>query len=411
MSPTAPMRILTLPRGLRHGGDDFTFFLPRAALTLPEGRWSWDERIDFPGRDGSRYTARGLVCACSSGMEWSVTVRKPEPDTPLADPYPSVSAGVLSRYLAPGVSSVERDRYVYGIDAVCDALYQPLLGLTGRPHGLLLITGTTGAAKSTLARGLIWKYLKSKLQGRPRRRPHLLTFERPIETTLAARADADTTPREIDDAAVEEAPSILGGLLGIDYTARQEGVDYHSLEDALLGDALRQTPSAVYVGEVRKPEEWKHVLAFARTGHLVVTTAHAGSLVEAMARLFREGGVLTAHQRGHLAETLLGVIHLATLEGQSPAGTAAPAPAAVSVAVWRRTPAGIAGLVENGLSSVLPHNPSSVRDLGPDGLGSLGRRWFLAAVRSFALADPTNPFEQNVKALMAGAIRLDLRGA
>jgi hypothetical protein len=96
---------------------------------------------------------------------------------------------------------------------------------------------------------------------------------------------------------------------GVNYTARQKGRDVGLLEEA-LADALRQTPTVVFVGETRDRKEWELLLNFAATGHLVVTTAHAGSLVEAMHNIFEARRVKTRAQRSEVAHKLLGVIHL-----------------------------------------------------------------------------------------------------
>jgi Tfp pilus assembly pilus retraction ATPase PilT len=87
---------------------------------------------------------------------------------------------------------------------------------------------------------------------------------------------------------------------GLDYTPRELGSkkDVRSLAQALLKDALRQTPSVVYVGELREEHHLETALNFARTGHLIVSTTHAGSLVEAMGRAFAAMKVKTAEDRG-----------------------------------------------------------------------------------------------------------------
>src|SRR6185295_810970 len=105
--------------------------------------------------------------------------------------------------------------------------------------------------------------------------PHLITFEDPIETYYAAEA---YTPHGLHaQMSVEMAASREEG----DYTPRQQKLDAGSLKEA-LHEALRQTPKVLFVGETREKEDWQELIHFAGTGHLVITTAHAGSLLDTM---------------------------------------------------------------------------------------------------------------------------------
>jgi hypothetical protein len=192
------------------------------------------------------------------------------------------------------------------------------------------------------------------------RRPHLVTLEDPIEEYYA-RYPGTKTP----------VPPTHLAQWGLDYTPRQIGrqKDTASLADGLR-DALRQTPSVVYIGEVRDPREWEEILKFAGTGHLVVATAHAGSLVESMAKIFEGTGTRNAAQRAQIAERILGLIHIRSGEvrlQRNPAGEV------LLPAVWRRSPKGISNLVTDGLSSITPNNPN---DSGSAGCSSFGRLWF-----------------------------------
>ena len=77
-----------------------------------------------------------------------------------------------------------------------------------------------------------------------------------------------------------------------------------------MNSALRQTPAALYVGEVREADNWKTLLEFVGTGHLVFTAVHAGSLVEAMGKLFAATNANTAASRAIVAGRLAGLVHL-----------------------------------------------------------------------------------------------------
>src|SRR5205823_4056638 len=143
-------------------------------------------------------------------------------------------------------------------------------------------------AKSFVAEGLICDYLQKRVNseaksGPPRRRPHLVTFEDPIEHPFF-------------EGLVEEDLH-----KAVDYTPRFRGEDVKELADGFR-DAKRQTPAVVYVGEVRDRAALREVLEFAGSGHLVVTTAHAGTLAEALQLLFAAVEARTPADRGRYAQ-------------------------------------------------------------------------------------------------------------
>lgn len=50
-------------------------------------------------------------------------------------------------------------------------------------------------------------------------------------------------------------------------------------------DALREDPDVLMVGEIREPETMRLTLNAAETGHLVLTTVHSATCVEALQRI------------------------------------------------------------------------------------------------------------------------------
>ncbi|MEO1173727.1 MAG: ATPase, T2SS/T4P/T4SS family, partial [Myxococcota bacterium] len=66
---------------------------------------------------------------------------------------------------------------------------------------------------------------------------------------------------------------------------------------------LRQDPDIILVGEIRDEETAREAFRAANTGHLVLSTLHANSAVEAVARLVDLG--LEPYR---VADTLIGVI-------------------------------------------------------------------------------------------------------
>lgn len=215
---------------------------------------------------------------------------------------------------------------------------------------MVVVTGATSSGKSEVLRGLIDRYLtdarRQEQWKRKKRKPHVLTFEDPIERDLN-RAD------------------------WLDYTPRVKGVDVLNLADATR-DALRQTPAVLLVGEVRNSREWRHLLDFAGTGHLVFATGHAGSLVEAMGKIFSGTGAHQPTSRALVADRLLALVHMrrtALTQSCSKDVSAQLDKIGCVPSLWRRTETGSKALMAEGQSSMLPHQSAGNHS-------SVGRRYF-----------------------------------
>jgi type II/IV secretion system protein len=323
----------------------------------------------YPELNWQDQQARALICLSYSGKCLSVSVRKQ-----------TKSVGYEPKDLPS--SREEREKFLFTVSEYCQSIYEPLFDSPeSEPnvHGLLVITGPTKSLKSEITRALIHSYLKKKRE--EGRRPHLVTFEDPIErlyTNLDERGSlyvALTPGKELAETS---------------YTPRQKQRDAGFLHDALT-DALRQTPAVFFVGETRSKEEWEVLLDFAATGHLIVTTAHAGSLVEAMRKIFEARRVKTPADRGEIANKLLAVVNLKPSQfeveaREKPTDVVFPA-------LWRRTARGVAGLTSDGLSALLPHRHA------PELPSCLGRTWFIDKLVEVAqkASDDTPQFEQSVK--------------
>jgi twitching motility protein PilU len=61
-------------------------------------------------------------------------------------------------------------------------------------------------------------------------------------------------------------------------------VDTNDYEEALQ-NTLRQAPDVILIGEIRSRETMEHVLAFAETGHLCLSTLHANNANQALDRI------------------------------------------------------------------------------------------------------------------------------
>jgi hypothetical protein len=297
----------------------------------------------FPALPRTPEDGRALVCRSHNGKYLSVTFRKLKQ-----------GGGYEAKKYKPRDQRDEREKNLFSLGEYCGLVYDEVINRTNsvqHAHGLLVVTGSTNSAKSEIARGLIHLYLSANVG---QRRRHLVTFEDPVEKPYSANDNIEGHPL----IAIELSPRSQG----TDYTPRQKETDVGLLKEALQ-DALRQSPAVVFVGEIRDKEEWDVLLDFAATGHLIVTTSHAGSLVEAMHKIFEARGVQTASDRAEIANKLLAVIHLRSHKIGVPGKDAREKEATVLFpALWRRTPHGVASLTLDGLASLLPHGAMERKD-------------------------------------------------
>ncbi len=120
-----------------------------------------------------------------------------------------------------------------------------------RHQGLVLLTGITGAGKSTTIASLINRISQT-------RACRILTLEDPIEY-------------------------LLTGGKGV-ISQREVGRDVPSFERGLR-DSLREDPDVIFVGEMRDRESASWTLTAAETGHLVFSTLHTRDVRGAVTRL------------------------------------------------------------------------------------------------------------------------------
>ncbi len=118
-------------------------------------------------------------------------------------------------------------------------------------RGLVLFVGATGAGKSSSLAAMIG-YRNRNGAG------HIISIEDPIEFVH------------------EHGQCII--------TQREVGLDTDSFEVALK-NTLRQAPDVIFIGEVRTRQAMEHAVAFAETGHLVLTTLHANNANQALDRI------------------------------------------------------------------------------------------------------------------------------
>ena len=120
-----------------------------------------------------------------------------------------------------------------------------------KPNGLVLITGPTGAGKTTTL-----NYLVDLINNE--RRCKIVTIEDPIEFVHENKR------------AIVVQQEVL--------------TDVRSFNRALI-HVLRQDPDVIVVGEMRDPEAIATALTAAETGHLVLATMHSPSVSHAIERM------------------------------------------------------------------------------------------------------------------------------
>lgn len=118
-------------------------------------------------------------------------------------------------------------------------------------QGLVLLTGATGAGKSTTIASLVERIAKT-------RACHIITLEDPIEYQI-----------ESDKAVISQR------AIGRDVPSYERGVR----------DCLREDPDVIFVGEMSDPEAASWALTAAETGHLVFSSLHTRDAAGVLTRL------------------------------------------------------------------------------------------------------------------------------
>lgn len=145
--------------------------------------------------------------------------------------------------------------------------------MIARPHGIILVTGPTGAGKTTSLYAMLTEL---NVPGR-----NILTVEEPIEYDLPGIGQIQVNPK-VD-------MTFARGLRAI----------------------LRQDPNVIMVGEIRDLETATIAVQASLTGHLVLSTLHTNTAIGAITRL-RDMGVepflLSSSLIGVMAQRLVRVL-------------------------------------------------------------------------------------------------------
>jgi twitching motility protein PilT len=147
--------------------------------------------------------------------------------------------------------------------------------LANEHRGLVLVTGATGAGKSTTLASMVDHMNRQREQ-------HIVTIEDPIEVLHS------------------DHRSIVN--------QREVGLDTASFSQALRR-ALRQDPDVILIGELRDAETAETALQAAESGHLVLSTMHTLDAAETIGRIVEFfPAVKQTMVRSILAGVLRGVV-------------------------------------------------------------------------------------------------------
>jgi twitching motility protein PilT len=161
------------------------------------------------------------------------------------------------------------------------AHHDKLVSMLKKGKGLILISGPTGAGKSTTLAAIIQHLINEYPY-------HVVTLEDPVEFIFK--------PQLQDKAAAYSMVS-----------QRSVGVDVPTYQHGLL-DALRQKPDVIAIGEIRDAETMRTVIQAAETGHLIIGTMHASTVYQAIDRIVTQAGPDGRIVRQMLANNLLCII-------------------------------------------------------------------------------------------------------
>lgn len=162
-----------------------------------------------------------------------------------------------------------------------------VVGMSERPAGLVLVVGQTGSGKSTTIAAMNNRLNESTSVG-------IYTLESPIEY-LYPQGKSLVVQREV----------------GVHVESFERGIE----------DAKRRHPRIIMVGEILNAATARAALLAATSGHLVVSTMHAGTTAEAIDSFI---SYFTPEEQGlvrtQLAQSLVGIVAQQLIPKQGQAG-------------------------------------------------------------------------------------------
>jgi len=146
--------------------------------------------------------------------------------------------------------NMQQSMYALSKLGLSESEYKVVESIIAKPSGLVMVVGPTGSGKTTTLYTML-----NTLNNEERK---IITVEDPVEYQFA-------------------------GITQISINTA-EGGDENSFANKLRA-ILRLDPDVVMVGEIRDNDTAKTALQASLTGHLVLSTFHAGSAAEALTRL------------------------------------------------------------------------------------------------------------------------------
>jgi type IV pilus assembly protein PilB len=138
-----------------------------------------------------------------------------------------------------------------GALGLSDAMGEQISGILARPTGALLVTGPTGAGKSTTLYAALSEISRPEI--------NIITVEDPVEYRLAGINQVQINPRA-----------------GLTFATA-------------LRSIIRSDPDVIMVGEIRDGETARISIEAALTGHFVLSTLHTNDAPAAITRLNEMG--------------------------------------------------------------------------------------------------------------------------
>ena len=229
------------------------------------------QSTDWPVTDPERF--QGWLQEILSANQIDEFFRSKEFDGSHAFPFARVRINLLDSLTGPAMVLRIIPQTILTLEQL--QLPDVLKGLSSKPKGLVLVTGSTGSGKSTTLAAMIdWIN-----RNQPR---HILTIEDPVEFVHKSKQSL-VKHRELG----------------------KHTLKFHNA----LKAALREDPDVILIGEIRDQETLATAIEASQTGHLVFGTLHTNSAVKTIERVL--GMYAPEDQesmRRSLSESLLGVI-------------------------------------------------------------------------------------------------------
>jgi len=220
-----------------------------------------------------KQTVEALAHALLTDEEWAVLIKERSVDSSYITEtmqfrlncfYDNDGLAVAIRALDPEPIPVEQIGFPNNV----------WMDIVNKQWGLVLVTGITGAGKSTTIASMIKRIAET-------RACRVITLEDPVEYNLKSKK-AIISQREVG----RDVPSFAHGLR----------------------DCLREDPDVIFVGEMRDRESASWTLTAAETGHLVFSTLHTRDARGTITRIL---DMFPANQQDEVANQLsLGLSHI-----------------------------------------------------------------------------------------------------